>query len=46
MEKPFKQRPTSYLSLETSFILLLPASVEAEQMCTYKQLLGFHQGVK
>jgi hypothetical protein len=44
MEKPFKQRPTSYLSLETRFILLLLASVEAERR--FIQLLEFHQGVK
>jgi hypothetical protein len=28
MEKPLKQRPTSYPSLETRFILLLLASIE------------------
>ena len=44
MEKPFKQRPTSYLSLETRFILLLLASIKAAQRLI--QLLEIHQGVK
>jgi hypothetical protein len=35
---------TSYLSLETRFILLLLAWIQAER--SFIQLLEFHQGVK